>query len=269
MNKLSADKRKEILHMLVEGSSMRSISRVVGVSINTVTKLMVDAGTACEDFHEKNVTSISARQVECDEIWSFCYAIEKRVPHLKQPPDVAGSVWTWTALECDSRLIVSWMVSAERSADAAHEFITNVRSRLANRVQLTTDGLSHYLTAVDNAYGADIDYAQLVKMYRENRYNGARIEPVTGKPDCGNVSTSLMERHNLTTRMSLRRFSRNTNGYSKKIENHCHALALYFVWYNWCRIHHTLQTTPAVAAGLADDVKTLDWLLDLVDGKSN
>ena len=253
--------------MMVEGSSMRSISRVVGISVNTVVKLVKEVGQACETFHEFNVRNITAKTVECDEIWSFCYAKEGHLGRVTGNPDYAGDIWTWTGLDKDSRLIISWMVSAGRDPESAQEFMLDLQSRIANRIQLTTDGLKSYLTAVGEVFGAEIDYAQLVKIYGGNpkRYQGAEKIRISGKPNMNRASTSLMERHNLTTRMSLRRFTRDTNGHSKKVRNHCYALAIYFVWYNFCRIHTTLEKTPAMAAGLTHYPYSLEWMLDLAD----
>jgi IS1 family transposase len=276
MNKLPLTKRVQILSMLVEGSSMRSISRVVGVSINTVTKLLVDAGTACAAYHDEHVRGVTASRIQCDEIWSFCYAKAKNVARAKAAPGDAGDVWTWSALDSDSKLVVSWLVGG-RDSDYAIEFMDDLRSRLENRVQLTTDGHKAYLEAVEGAFGGDVDYAQLVKLYGEpkekgpeRKYSpsvclGARKTAVEGNPDPACVSTSHVERHNLTMRMSMRRFTRLTNAFSKKVENHCHALALYFVWYNFCRIHKSLRVTPAMAAGVTDTLRDMEWIAGLID----
>ena len=281
MNKLPVAKRTQILHMLVEGSSMRSITRVVGVSINAVTKLLVDAGEACQEYHAKAVRDVHASRVEADEIWSFCYAKEKTVAHATAAPNGAGDVWTWTGLDRDSKLILSWAVSPGRGSEYAIELMDDLRSRLANRVQLTTDGHRAYLEAVEGAFGGDVDYAQLVKIYgptqevNQGRYSpaaclGATKTPVVGNPDHDSISTSFVERHNLTTRMSLRRFTRLTNAFSKKLENHLHALALYFVYYNFCRPHKSLKGhTPAMAAGLAEEPHGLEWVIELIEKRSN
>jgi len=261
MNQLDIKRRIAIVSALCEGSSMRSTSRMIDVSINTVTKLLVDLGTACARFHNENVRGLTCRRVQADEIWSFCYAKDKNVPvSMKGMPGV-GSVWTWSAIDADSKLIVSWLVGS-RDAGYAHEFMQDVASRLANRVQLSTDGLRLYLEAVEDAFGSAVDYAQLVKIYGEppegqRRYSpaeciGTRKIQVSGDPDPDHVSTSYIERANLTMRMSMRRFTRLTNGFSKKVENLEAAFALFAMHYNFCRIHKTLRVTPAMAAGLAD-----------------
>jgi IS1 family transposase len=276
MNKLPVAKRVQILSMLVEGSSLRSISRVCGVSINTVTKLLVDAGAVCAAFHADNVKDVKAKRIQCDEIWSFCYAKNKNVPTAKRKDVAYGDVWTWTGLDADSKLIVSWMVGG-RDSDYAMGLMDDLRSRLANRVQLTTDGHKAYLEAVEGAFGGDIDYAMLVKIYgatsdsAKGRYSpaeciGARKERIEGNPDPKHISTSYVERQNLTMRMQMRRFTRLTNAFSKKIENHCHSLALYFVWYNWIRIHKTHKLTPAMSAGLTDKLMEMKDIVELMDG---
>lgn len=275
MNKLDNAKRSQILNMLVEGSSMRSISRVCDVSINTVAKLLADAGKACAAFHDEHCRDVKAERVQCDEIWSFTYAKQKNVAAAKAAPEEAGDTWTWTGIDADSKLIVSWLVGG-RDAEYALEFMTDLRSRLANRVQLTTDGHKAYIQAVVEAFDADVDYAQLVKIYgaapesAKGRYSPAECTGIKkmgyiGKPLFADVSTSYVERQNLTMRMSMRRFTRLTNGFSKKLESHCDALALYFFHYNWCRIHKTLRVTPAMAAGISGTV--LDWntILGAVD----
>ncbi len=257
---------------------MRAISRVVGISINTVTKLMVEAGEACAAYHDETVRNVHAKRVQCDEIWSFCYAKAKNVAAAKAAPEEAGDVWTWTALDADSKLIVSYLVGG-RDGDYALEFMDNVRQRLAKRVQLTTDGHKAYLDAVEEAFGADVDYAQLVKLYGaapdggKGRYSpaectGIRKTRVEGSPDPKHVSTSYVERSNLSIRMGNRRFTRLTNAFSKKLENHIHMLSLYFVHYNFCRMHKTLRMTPAMAAGVSSTLRDVEWIVNLIDARA-
>lgn len=274
MNQLPFTKRLAILNMLCEGSSMRSISRVQDVSINTVTKLLVDAGTVCAIFHDTAVRNVKASKIQCDEIWAFCYAKQQHVPSAKKPVQGAGDVWTWTAIEAETKLIVSWLIG-NRDGDTAAVFIQDVKARLANRVQLTTDGLKAYLQAVETAFGADIDYAMLIKLYGqsddpERRYSpaeciGIEKRPVMGMPADAYISTSYIERHNLTTRMSCRRFTRLTNAFSKKLENHGHMVSLYTVWYNFVRIHKTIRMAPAMAAGVAQTLWSMDDIVGLIE----
>ena len=275
MNKLPLAKRILILNMLVEGSSMRSVSRVADVSINTVTKMLVDAGEACAKFHDENVRGVTASRVQCDEIWSFVYSKEKNVETAKAAPQGAGDVWTWTALDADSKLIVSYFVG-DRSGQSAIALMDDLRSRLENRVQLTTDGHKAYLEAVEGAFGGDVDYAQLIKLYGEapesmkGRYSpaectGIKKTKVEGNPDMAHVSTSYVERQNLNMRMGMRRFTRLTNAFSKKLENHIHTLALYFMFYNFVRIHKTLRTSPAMAAGITDRLWSMEEIAALCE----
>lgn len=274
MNKLPIVKRVQILCMLVEGSSMRSISRVADVSINTVSALLVDAGKACAKHHDETVRNVHSKRVQCDEIWSFCYAKQKNVATAKAAPEEAGDVWTWTALDADSKLIVSYLIGG-RDAGYAHEFMEDVAARLANRVQLTTDGLRAYLDAVDSAFGSAVDYAQLVKLYGETVAGAGRYSPaactgirkfrVEGNPDKAHVSTSYVERQNLTMRMSMRRFTRLTNAFSKKAENHAHMVALYTTWYNFARQHKTLRCSPAMVAGLTGTLWSVADIVALID----
>ena len=258
---------------------MRSISRVAGVKVDTVAKLLVDAGKACAEFHDKAVRNVEAQYVQCDEIWSFAYAKQKNAARAKAPIDGAGDVWTWTGIDRDTKLLVSWLV-AGRDAEYAIEFMDDLRSRLSNRVQLTTDGYGAYLEAVDGAFGGNIDYAQLIKVYgkpsdeERRRYSpgeciAIRKVDVSGFPNMDEASTSHVERHNLTMRMSMRRFTRLTNAFSKKIENHAYAVALYAVWYNFMRPHSSLGgKTPAQAAGIAGRKLTMRQLLALIDGRA-
>lgn len=272
-------KRVMILQMLVEGMSMRSISRTVGVSINTVTKLLTEAGEACAAYHDETVRQVTAQRVQCDEIWSFVYAKDKNVKTAKAAPDGAGDVWTWTAIDADSKMILSYEVG-DRSAATAIEFMDDLCARLSNRVQLTTDGHKAYLEAVEGAFGGDIDYAMLVKLYgdlggktAERKYSpaectGIKKRAIEGRPDMAHVSTSYVERQNLTMRMGMRRFTRLTNGFSKKLENHLHMLSLYFVHYNFVRVHKSLRMTPAMAAGVSDTLYDMEWIVGLIDARA-
>ena len=274
MNKLPVAKRVQILSLLCEGTSMRAVSRLADVSINTVTKLLVDAGAVCAAFHDSEVRGVRAQRVQVDEIWSFTYAKQKNVETAKKAPEDAGDTWTWTAIDADSKLIVSWLVGG-RNAVSANFFVNDLASRLRNRIQLTSDGLKLYLDAVEDAFGGDVDYAQLVKLFGASGENETRYSPakclgcirneITGNPDPKHISTSYVERQNLTMRMHMRRFTRLTNGFSKKIENHAHMVALYTVFYNWTKIHKTLRTTPAMAAGLTDRVWDMTELVGLID----
>lgn len=260
--------------MLVEGSSLRAISRMAGVSINTVTKLLVDVGTAAAEFHDKAVRNVRVRRLQCDEIWSFVGAKAKNVtPEQKQAG--WGDVWTWTAIDADSKLCVSYLIGG-RSAGWARDFMEDCASRIRGRVQLTPDGHKAYLEAVENAFGMDVDFATLQKIYGasdepEKRYSpakciGCEMKTVIGNPDPKHVSTSYVERQNLTIltmRMGMRRFTRLTNGFSKKLENHAHMVALHFLYYNFGRVHKTLRVTPAMEAGLSDHVWTLEEIAAL------
>ena len=274
MNKLPIETRRQILAMLCEGSSMRSISRVADVSINTVSKLLVEAGEACLILHDETVQNVTASRIQCDEIWSFCHAKQKNVASAKAAPEGAGEVWTWTAIDADTKMIVSYYVG-DRSGQSAMVLMDDLKARLSNRVQLTTDGHKAYLEAVEGAFGGDVDYAQLVKMYGATITPAGRYSPAEctgikkisreGNPDIKHVSTRYVERQNLTMRMSMRRFTRLTNAFSKKIDNHIHALALYFVFYNFTRIHKTLRMSPAMAAGITDRLWSLDDVIAKID----
>ena len=276
MNKLPLQTRVQILSMLCEGSSMRSISRVADISINTVAKLLVDAGKACAAFHDEKVRGVKARRVQVDEIWSFTAAKQKNVPTMKKPVKGAGDTWTWTAIEADTKLLITSMVGG-RDSEYAIAFMDDLRDRLANRVQLTSDGHKAYLEAVEGAFGADVDYAMLVKVYgaapegAQVRYSpaeciGAEKRRVEGSPDPKHISTSYAERQNLTMRMQMRRFTRLTNAFSKKFENHMHMVALYTVWYNYVKQHKSLKgLSPAMAAGLSDTLWSMTDLAEMID----
>ena len=276
MNRLTTEKRAQILHLLVEGTSIRAITRLTGASKNTVAKLLADVGEACQAYHDEHVRGLKCQRVQCDEIWSFVYSKQKNIPERLQGMPGIGDVWTWTAIDADSKLAVSWLVGG-RDAEYANVFMQDVASRLANRVQLTTDGHIPYLEAVEGAFGADVDFAQLIKVYGQapdgqRRYSppvcvGARKERFEGNPDKKHISTSYVERQNLTMRMHMRRFTRLTNAFSKKVDNHAHAVALHFVYYNFCRIHKSLKVTPAMEAGIAESVYELEFIVDLIDAR--
>ncbi len=274
MNRLSLEDRAKILHLLCEGMSIRAITRTTGASKNTVAKLLINAGKACAAYHDANVRDVKAARVQVDEIWSFTYTKQKNVATAKDAPEGAGDTWTWTALDADSKLIVSYLVGG-RDAEYAMWFMDDLASRLANRVQLTSDGHRAYLEAVEGAFGADVDYAQLVKMYGATIGAPGRYSPAEctgskkirreGNPDIAHVSTSFVERQNLTMRMHMRRFTRLTNAFSKKVENHAHAVALHMMYYNFVRIHKTLRVTPAMAAGVSDRLWEIADIAKLVE----
>lgn len=274
MNRLSTEDRARILHLLCEGQSIRSITRVTGASKNTVIKLLADAGKVCMAYHDANVRNVGAARIQVDEIWSFTYAKQKNVAGAKAAPDGAGDTWTWTAIDADSKLIVSYLVGG-RDAEYAVAFIQDLADRLANRVQLTADGLNAYIGAVEDAFGDDIDFAQLVKVYGNvpggaGRYSppeciGAAKRRIRGRPDIDHVSTSYVERQNLTMRMHMRRFTRLTNGFSKKVENHAYAVALHMMYYNFVLIHGKLHMTPAMAAGVTDRLWEIGDIVALVE----
>lgn len=274
MNRLSNDDRAKILHLLCEGMSIRAITRLTGASKNTVAKLLIDAGKACAAYHDANVRDVKAARIQVDEIWSFTYAKQKNVATAKGAPEGAGDTWTWTALDADSKMIVSYLVGG-RDAEYAMWFMDDLAARLANRVQLTSDGHRAYLEAVEGAFGADVDYAQLVKMYGATIGAPGRYSPAEctgskkirreGNPDIDHVSTSYVERQNLTIRMHMRRFTRLTNAFSKKVENHAHAVALHMMYYNFVRIHKTLRVTPAMAAGVTDRLWEIADIAQLVE----
>jgi IS1 family transposase len=280
-NKLALETRVQILNLLVEGNSMRSVSRLCDVSINTVAKMLVDAGEACLALHDEKVRGVKAERVQCDEIWSFCYAKNKNVEKAKAAPDRAGDVWTWTALDADSKLMISYFVG-DRSGESARVLLYDLAGRVTDRIQLTTDGFHSYLQAAEGAFGADVDYAMLEKVYGldksaqrtpERKYSpaecvGARKRVVQGKPDMKEVSTSYVERSNLSIRMQNRRFTRLTNAFSKKFRSHVYALGLYFAFYNFIRIHKTLRVTPAMQAGITDHVWSLEEIVALMDARA-
>lgn len=276
MNKTTKAKQAQIIAMLVEGISMRAVSRVAGVSINTVRSLLIRGGKVALDYHDRHVRNVTAKRIQADEIWAFVYAKQKNVAKAQTAPDSAGDVWTWTAIDADSKLIVSYLVGG-RDGGYAAEFMQDVAERLAHPVQLTTDGHKAYLDAVDYAFATEIDYAQMVKLYGkpvdgDRRYSpseciGTITNTVTGDPDPDHISTSYVERQNLSMRMGMRRFTRLTNAFSKKIEHHGYMVALYFLHYNFCRMHKTLRMTPAMAAGLESTLHDVEWIVDLIEAR--
>lgn len=272
MNRLSTQRRTQIVAALVEGNSIRATCRMTGASKNTVVKLLVDLGTVCSVYQDRVMRDLPCEPIQCDEIWSFVYSKAKNVPEHKRGE--AGDVWTWVAIDADTKLVPSYRVGG-RDFGEAREFIADLAKRLHGRVQLTTDGHRPYLTAVENSFGGEIDFAQLHKIYgsptkeEQRRYSpatclGIDVRPISGNPDPDHISTSYVERQNLTMRMSMRRFTRLTNGFSKKVENLAAAVSLHFLHYNFVRVHKTLGTTPAVAAGVADYVWTLDEVIALL-----
>jgi IS1 family transposase len=276
MNKLPLEKRVQILNLLVEGSSMRSIERVAGVSINTVSKLLVDAGKAAEAFHDHTVRGLKTAQLQCDEIWSFCYAKKVNVAKVKGQPEFAGDIWTFTALDRASKMIVSW-VASERSHDSAVRLLDDASDRITGNLQISTDGFRGYERAVEKTFANRASYGQIVKKYGaapdkgpERKYSpgvciAAEREVISGNPDEAMISTSHVERMNLNMRMGMRRFTRLTNAFSKKYGNHCDALALYFFHYNFCRQHKSLRVSPAMAAGVTDELLSMGHLCKLMD----
>jgi IS1 family transposase len=277
MNQLNSSRRAQVVAALVEGVSINATCRLTGVAKHTVLKLLKDLGCAAAAFHDAHVRGLRVRRLQCDEIWAFVYGKDKNLT-LEQVQAGAGSVWTWTAIDADTKLIVSYMLG-DRGAATAQSFMRDVAGRIANRIQLTTDGHRVYADAVEDAFGADIDYAMLVKIYGasnenpESRYSpasciGCRTGVLAGDPDPDHISTSFVERSNLSMRMGMRRFTRLTNGFSKKVENHGHMVALYFMHYNFCRVHKTLRVTPAMEAGLTDHVWGIEELIALMGKES-
>jgi IS1 family transposase len=274
MNTLPIEKRVQIIQLLVEGCSMRSVERIVGCSINTVTKLLCDVGAACAEYHDKYVRDLTCKRVQCDEIWSFVYAKQRNVPEELKDVFGIGDVYTWTAIDADTKLIAGWLVGT-RGAESAKLFMDDLAGRLSNRVQLTTDGHKAYLEAVEGAFGGGIDYAMLVKLYGENQpedrrkyslshYKGNIKGVVSGNPEKEHISTSFVERQNLTMRMHMRRFTRLTNGFSKKVDNHMNAVSLHFMYYNFAKIHKSLRVTPAMEAGISEHVWSIEEIARLV-----
>ncbi|TRZ53640.1 IS1 family transposase [bacterium] len=280
MNKLSVPQRTRVISALVEGNSIRSTSRMTGVAKGTILKLLVELGSVCQQYQDRNLRHLSCKRIECDEIWSFCYAKEKNVPEDKRCKLGYGDVWTFVALEADTKLVLSWHIGWREPEDA-YEFAVDIKSRLSNRIQLTTDGHKMYFYAVDAAFGSDIDYAMLIKYYGNTYDENGRYSPpkctkakprrIKGNPNMSQVSTSYIERQNLTMRMGMRRFTRLTNGFSKKIDNLKHSLALHYMFYNFARPHKILANpyprTPAMAPGITNHVWDLEEIVALMDSK--
>jgi len=278
MKKLSRDDRVRVIAALVEGCSIRSTVRMTGVAKNTVVKLLIDMGQVCEAYHDRHVRNLKTRRVQADEIWCFVEMKQKNVPDERKGEFGVGDVWTWVAMDADSKLCVSYMIGL-RDSGYATDFMRDVASRLATRVQLTTDGLHAYLDAVEDAFVGEIDYAQLIKVYGPDKAGAGRYSPpacigcesrdIAGIPERKHVSTSYVERQNLTVRMSMRRFTRLTNGFSKKAENLAANLALHYHYYNFCRVHQTLRVTPAMEAGIADHVWEIEEMVALLEAEEH
>jgi len=272
MNKLRKDKQIQVISALVEGNSIRATVRMTGVAKNTIVKLLADLGKACVEYQDKAFKNLPCKHIQCDEIWSFCYAKEKNVPEEKKGQFGYGDIWTFTAICADSKLVPSWFIG-NRDLESATIFLKDLAGRLANRIQLTTDGHKMYLDAVESAFGSDVDFSQLVKIFGQTVEGQKRYSPpacigtikqkINGAPETEKISTSYVERQNLTMRMNMRRFTRLTNAFSKKVENLYYAVALHFMYYNFCRIHQTLRVTPAMEARVTDHVWTIEEILSL------
>ena len=283
MNRLSTAKRAHLIDLLVEGMSLRSVERVTGISIKTITKLLIAAGEACAAYHDEHVRNLrKTRRVQADEIWSFTYAKAANVKHAKAAPPEAGDTWTWLAMDADHKLVISWAIGP-RDLGTAYGLMVDLAERLVNRVQMTTDGLASYVPAVEDVFGADVDFAQLIKLYGRSkdadeattaaRYSppachGTRVQRVTGQPDPKHIATSYIERQNLTLRMANRRYTRLTNAFSKKLANHAAHVALHYTHYNFCRVHKTLRMSPAMAAGVTETLRDSTWIVGLVDARA-
>lgn len=260
MNCLPLEKRKQIIHLLVEGNSIRGTARLADVQKNTVLKLLSEVGRACANYQDKHLIALPCKTVQVDEIHSYVYSRQKNTPLGKKG---AGTIWTWVAIDAETKLIITWL-TGNRGAQDGEDFISDLHRRMAGRIQLTSDGFRKYADAVERVFGSDIDFGMLIKKYdARQRYVGADKKIITGSPDPAKINTSFIERQNLTMRMDMRRFHRRTNGFSKKFENHCHAIALHFMYYNFCRIHTSLRITPAMASGLADHIWEIEEILIL------
>jgi IS1 family transposase len=274
MNRLTRPQRTQVLSALVEGNSIRAAVRMTGVAKNTIVKLLAEIGKVCADYLDANLRKLPCKRIQCDEIWSFCYAKQKRVPTEKQGQLGSGDVWTWVAIDADTKLVASWFVGP-RDAGTAYAFMQDLSERLASRVQLITDGHKACLATVESAFGSDIDYAMLVKVYGADAANHTTYSPaecldrqpipITGRPDPKHIVTSYAERQDLTMRMRTRRFTRGADTFSKRVENHAWAVALHFMYYNFCRVCQTLRVTPAIAAGVVDHVWEISEIVALSD----
>src|SRR3972149_2424997 len=281
MNRLSTKQRAQIIAALVEGNSIRATCRMTGAAKGTVLKLLADLGKACAEYQDKTFHNLNCKRVQVDEVWSFCYAKGRNVPEKYEDQFGFGDVWTFTAICADTKLVPCWKIG-RRTAEHAAEFINNLAGRLAHRIQLTSDGYRKYVDAVENSFSGNVDYAMLVKMYGSENSNknpdtkyspaectGTRVAKINGDPDPKYISTSFVERNNLTMRMSMRRFTRLTNAFSKKVENLGHAVSLHFMYYNFARIHQTLRVTPAMEAGITDHVWSVEEIAVLLNSHSN
>ena len=275
MRKLTTKQRSQVIRCLVEGNSIRSTERITGVTRNAIGRLLLDMGEVCRNFQDRTLRNLTCKRLQLDEVWSFCYAKEKNVPADRKGEFGYGDVWTWTAIDADTKLIPSWLIG-RRDAICAAEFVQDVAERLSNRVQITTDGHKPYLMAIEDAFGSDVDYAMLQKIYGrspledEKRYSpaqciGIKMDMVKGDPELDHISTSYVERHNLTIRMQSRRFTRLTNGFSKSILHHAASFALFIMYYNFCRVHQTLRVTPAMEAGVSDHAWTIEEVVSLLE----
>jgi IS1 family transposase len=264
MNQLSSAKRMQIIQLLVEGTSMQATARITGADVHTVMNLLIMAGKACAGHHDKTIQHLNVNRLQCDELWSFCYAKKKNVPREDREKLGRGDAWLWIAMDADTKLVISWLIGL-RTSEYAEIFINDLSSRIDTVKQLTTDGYVAYIEPVRAAFGKSVNYAMLVKIYNDkSHYTGAEKRIIIGNPDLSKVSTSYIERQNLTIRMQNRRFTRDTNAFSKKLENHKHSVALYYTYYNFCRIHKTLRVTPAMEAGLAKHVWEISDIVNLI-----
>ncbi|MGA8029130.1 MAG: IS1 family transposase [Bryobacteraceae bacterium] len=279
MNRLSIKDRVGVVRCLVDGCSMRAASRITGIARNTIDKLLIELGTACSEYQDRTLRNLACKRIQVDECWAFCYCKQKTVtPEIAERQTAAGDAWTWAAIDADTKLIPCWIIG-QRDGVTARMFVNDLASRLADRVQLTSDGLRVYLAAVERAFRGDVDYATLVKIYGsdpegQRRYSpgeciGCERQPITGDPDPRYISTSFIERANLTMRMNMRRFTRLTNAFSKKIENHAAAVSLHMMHYNFVRVHQTLRTTPAMAAGVTNRLWEIEDIVALLDHENS